>query len=270
MIKIGIPVVDEHELTLECIRNLDRTSIIPESVEITVIDNGSEKHYAEVCPFETRLKVNFIRLEYNTGFYYPLSLIAKLATSADIVGVMHNDLTFYEQGWDRRLMDTFLSDGKLGMVGVCGSNEIDDRGGRGGGTMSNFRGTNGQLQEHTGRRETGLYPALIFDSMFMAMRKPVVDCLEIDEHIVPCHFMDKLWPVKAIKAGWKCAVLGLEVDHQGGRTSVGSRFESDCALWCDREKLAYEPGRAGMAVYLEAERQFLTYGRANGFIPSKI
>jgi hypothetical protein len=265
MIRIGIPVVGEHILTWGCLEHLWRSAQNPESIEIVIIDNASDTPYDTHGP-----QIKLTRLEQNMGYYFPLKLIAEMSTNADIVCLMHNDLAIYEQGWDRRLMDAFLADSKLGMVGVCGSDEIDDRGGRGGGTMCNFRGFNGQLQEHTGRRETGLHPALIFDSMFMAMRQPVVDCLGIDNHIVPCHFMDKLFPIKAIKAGWKCAVLGLEVDHQGGRTSVGSRFESDCALWCDKERLVYEPGKAGLAIYLEAERQFLTYGRANGFIPSRI
>jgi hypothetical protein len=270
MIRLAIPVVDEHDLTINCFKHLWDNARNPESIEVVVVDNASDIPYNEYMPSNSHPQTKLVRLNYNSGYYLPISIMASISTDADIIGLIHNDLTVYEPGWDRRIMDAFLTDPKLGMVGVCGSDEIDDRGGRGGGTMCNFRGAKGQLQEHTGRRETGLCPALIFDSMFLVMRRPVVDALNIDAHIVPCHFMDKLWPIKTIKAGWKCAVLGLEVDHQGGRTSVSSRFENDCAEWCKRENLPYDEGRAGMAVYLEAERQFLTYGRANGFIPSRI
>lgn len=166
-------------------------------------------------------------------------------------------------------MDSFLYNPRLGMVGVCGSDEVDDRGGRGGGTMCNFAGRVGQLQEHTGKRITSLNQALILDSMFIAMRRPVIDALKIDSHIVPCHFMDKIWPMRTIHAGWFVGVLGLEVDHQGGLTSTGTRFEQDCESWCQKEGLPFEPGKASLVVYLEAERQWLTEGRNTNFLPSK-
>jgi len=196
--------------------------------------------------------------------------VAKNATSADIVGLQHNDLIHYEKGWDRRLLDCFVSNSRLGMVGVCGSNEIDDRGGRGGGTMCNFNGKAGQLQEHTGRRITDLQPALILDSMFMAMRRPVVDLLGIDKHIVQCHFYDKIWPLMTVQAGWQVGVLGLDVDHKGGITSTGTRFEEDCMKWCDQEGLSYESGKANLAVYIEAERRWLGYARSVGKLPASI
>lgn len=273
MIKIGIPVVEGHSLTSECIRHLSQNSTIPESVEVVVIDNGSKSAYlhdwtTQECYWG--VKITTIRNDYNRGYYWPLLQVVEGTTSADIVGVMHNDLFIYEKGWDRRLLDSFVHNPRLGMVGVCGSNQIDERGGRGGGTMCNFVGRVGQLQEHTGQRISDLKQALILDSMFMAMRSPVVTSLHIDDHIAPCHFYDKIWPLRAIEAGWTVGVLGLEVDHQGGLTTTGTRFENDCAMWCDKEGLPYQPGQAAHAVYLEAERRFLTEYRMKGFIPRRI
>lgn len=272
MIKLGIPVVEQHSLTAECIRHLGQHCSNPESVEVVVVDNGSKTPYPVDWTTHGEywgIKVTTIRNQINHGYYWPLLQVAEGTTNADIVGLLHNDLFVYETGWDRRLMDSFLRNPRLGMVGVCGSDEVDDRGGRGGGTMCNFAGRVGQLQEHTGKRVTELHQALILDSMLMAMRRPVVDTLQIDEHIVPCHFYDKIWPLRAIESGWYVGVLGLEVDHKGGLTSTGTRFEDDCVMWCDKEGLPYEPGKANLAVYLEAERRFLTEFRAKGMIPSR-
>jgi hypothetical protein len=122
--------------------------------------------------------------------------------------------------------------------------------------------------------------------MFMLWRYPVVDFLCIDNHTTLCHFEDKLMPLRAIAAGWRVAVLGLEVDHMGGQTAVleGIRFEQDAASWCRQEGISFWDGSPGndipnssqrgvsasLALYLEAERRFLTYGRSMGFIPSRI
>jgi hypothetical protein len=274
-IKIGIPVVDGHSITLECLQHLSRNSTIPESVEIVVIDNESTIPYYNYISsnprhWEFKFDWRLVRLDENQGYYFPLLSVAEGATSADIIGVMHNDLFIYEKGWDRILLDSFLRSPRLGMVGVCGSNEVDDRGGRGGGTMCNFAGQVGQLQEHTGRRITDLQLALILDSMFIAVRQPVIKALGINESIAPCHFYDKIWPLMTIAAGWQVGVLGLYVDHQGGLTTTGAVFERFCERWCDHQRIKYEPGKASFEVYLEAERRFLAYGRSIGKIPSRI
>lgn len=274
MIKLGIPVLEQHSLTHKCLGHLSENCVIPESVEVVVFDNASKSSYYDCRFAETnfRFKTRLVRFEQNYGYYRPLLQVVGGTTDADIIGLMHNDLFIYEKGWDRRLLDSFLYDPRLGMVGVCGSDEIDDRGGRGGGTMCNFAGRVGQLQEHTGKKIAGLHPALILDSMFMACRRPLIDALDIDEHTTLCHFMDKLWPLKIMTEGWRVAVLGLSVDHIGGQTAVleGERFEEDAADWCRQEGISFKEGQASLALYLESERRFLDYGRSKGYVPSRI
>lgn len=268
MIKIGIPVVNQLEHTKKCVSYM-LDNAVTGSVKAIIIDNGSTIPYSE---YEWPEGVDVIRNEFNTGYYQPLLQVKEGTTRADIVGLIHNDLYIYEAGWDQLLIDTFVQNGKLGIVGVCGSNEIDDRGGRGGGTISNFLGKVGQLQEHTGRRVTGINNAIILDSMFMAMRQPLVDCLDVDVHTTLCHFMDKLWPLKIYNQGYSVGVLGLSVDHIGGQTSVleGVSFEKDCARWCKQEGIAYQEDKAGEALYLESERRFLDYARRHGQLPFRV
>ena len=280
MIHLGIPVINQKELTRKCLNFMGQSIGVPyqSQLHVVIIDNGSDDPYREEDLGHVPFVTSIIRNEENRGFYYPLLQLLNFTTSADLVGLMHNDLFIYEKNWDSRMVSSFVNNPRLGMVGVCGSDEIDDRGGRGGGTMCNFLGQLGQRQEHTGKRVTGVHPAIIFDSMFMLMRRPVVDALSIDEHITLCHFMDKLWPIKAMAAGWKCAVIGILVDHAGGQTSVlqAVRFDADAAKWCAQENIKYGhytsegPMSASVALYFEAERQFLEYGRSRRMIPSRL
>ena len=271
--RMGIPVVDNHDLTVSLIESLKETVIDSESFEILIIDNNSEVPYRiEQLP-STAFRISILRNEKNRGYYWPLLQVVQETTPGDIVGLMHNDLVVYEKGFDRRLRECFVSDGRLGMVGFCGSNEVDDRGGRGGGTFVNFRGVKGARTEHTGRRIVDLQPALIFDSLFIVMRQVVVNCLKVDDNIALNHFGDRVWPLRAIENEWRVGVLGIEVDHMSGQTVVGlPRIEQDSRLWCDEHGISVPEGmQAGTAVYLEAERRYLTeYRDTKHMIPARM
>jgi len=263
MLILGLPVMDGHELTQKCVNYIASSVSEPEHVGILVIDNASEEPYT-TTEFAYR-NLSVVRLSRNQGYYRPLDIVRSAATEADIVALMHNDVFVYERGWDARLRVAFVNKSDLGMVGFFGSDEVDDRGGRGGGSMSNFAGTLGTPAEAHGYRVTDLRPALVLDSLFMAVRVACVPLLRIDAHTPICHFMDKVWPLRLIKAGWKVGVLGISIDHLGGQTAVAMpRFEEEAKQWCLEEGI--EPA-SGMGLYLESERRFLTEMRPS-IIPS--
>lgn len=269
MIILGIPVLNRPEITNECIDFLAKSVQSEDDFHLVVIDNASDEPY--VLPDDLPFSASVIRNEDNKGFYYPILQLQARWANAEIIAIMHNDVFVYEYGWDERLRFFFEDDPKLGVVGFCGSDEVDIMGGRGGGTMCNFNGSRGQLQEHTGKRIRDLRPALILDSMFMAFRKGVIPKLDIPEEVPPAHFWDKILPMRAVEADYRVAVLGIDIDHLGGTTLVAEpRFEGDMRLWC--EKWGLEPGQnAGMAVYLEAERQWLTeYRDQKNLMPIKV
>lgn len=168
------------------------------------------------------------------------------------------------------MKESFDGDSKLGLVGLCGSWEADSHGGRGGGTMCFFRGEKGQTQD-AGMRIYDLRPAILLDSLFMMFRRSAIPDLKIDENVAPCHFYDKIWSCRMIEAGWKVAVLGSEIDHIGGQTAVLEASYNDAARdWCIAQGIDYFNHKTnltnevvvgenpGLAVYLEAERRFLT------------
>jgi hypothetical protein len=254
-------VVDNQELLMQLLPSIRDTIENPEQVTVVIFDNGSTTPYDGLFDFTWPFRVTTVRSEVNRGFYRPILDLALEATPADLVALCHNDLIFYEKGWDRRLRDCFVRDGRLGMVGFCGSNQVDERGGRGGGTMVNFRGERGARTEDTGTRLTDLAPALIYDSLFIAMRQPVVKCLKVDDNIQLNHFGDRIWPMRAIENEWRVGVLGIEIDHMGGQTVVGiPRIEEDSRKWCEAHGIA-KPDPAmqwGTVVYLYAENLWLS------------
>lgn len=249
---IGIPVLNRPEITDRCVAQLEASTDLSLS-KIVIIDNASD------VPYQSKHEV--IRNEENLGFYVPINQLADQYPYDTIIAVMHNDLLIYEKDWNSRVIEAFSNDEDLAIVGFCGSYEVDKAGGRGAGTMCNFRGEY-QLQEHTGERIIDLQPSAILDSMFMAFRADAIEDLWIEEDVTPAHFYDKILPMRAIELGYHVGTMGIEVDHMGGTTLVAEpRFEEDMQKWCLKHGI--DPGDdAGMAVYLEAERRWLTeFGR---------
>lgn len=267
-----MPVIDGHDLTREALARLGQTAAFPQNIHVYIIDNNSARPYRRSDIPKVPFPVTILRNDFNVGYYYPIVQLSEKATAADQIGLMHNDVFVYGEAWDYRLTETFVFHSQIGLVGFCGSDEVDERGGRGGGTMCNFRGERGPSAEATGKRVGGLHPAILLDSLFMVMRAVCVPLLEVDERIVPCHFYDKIWPMRLYVKGWHTAVAGVEIDHMGGQTAVGmlQRFSQDCREWCGR--VGMDAGEdPALTVYLEAERRFLSeFREQRGLIPGRL
>lgn len=250
-ITLGIPVKDAHEYTAVCVGKLDKTSA--GALDVVVVDNGSR------TPWRPQRVTDFVRLDRNIGYYATLPLVCHVAP-AEFVGLMHNDVEILEAGWDARVLEAFDADPRLGLIGFCGSHKIDAAGGRGDGTVCNFRGVRGQPQP--GRRITDLSPALVLDSLFMLFRREAIRDLGLTGDLPLAHFVDKAWPIRLVQAGWHVAVLGIEIEHHGGVTAADvEAFEADARRWCEARDVPIAHGEHGahwgLALYLEAERRFM-------------
>ena len=118
---------------------------------------------------------------------------------------MHNDLILYEKGWDKRAEAAFEINVKLGLIGLCGSREVDERGGRGAYTVCNFMGREIRVGDKVykgqdasaGTHIDGFEPAIVLDSLFMLFRRDVIPHLvaanEKWENITLAHFYDRIW-----------------------------------------------------------------------------
>lgn len=237
---LGLPVVEGHELTAVAIDHIMKNRHF-KNTKVVIIDNGSDKPYESDNP-----DVHVIRNEENIGFYQPLKQLYDAYPDEEIIGIMHNDLMLYEPGFDLRMLTEFGHDPQLGLIGLCGSREVDERGGRGAYTVCNFMGREVQVGEQVwkgqdpsaGRRIEGIEPAIVLDSLFMLFRRDVIPDLVRDsedwDDITLAHFYDRIWPIRTIEAGWHVVTMGSDNDHIGGMTTTGNeRYRNDCIKFLD-------------------------------------
>lgn len=286
---LGIPVVDQHELTKVLLDSLRDTIKSPDLFCAVIIDNASETAYNPEDYADYPFKVDVIRNEENIGYYQPLRQIQEKYSQesggfpwTELIGLIHNDMVMYEHGWDDRMRDEFEKDVLLSLVGLCGSYEADALGGRGGGTMCYFSGRSVQVGDRqilaqdqaAGLRITDLRPSLILDSLFMMFRATSIPFLvhenEKWEDITLAHFYDRIWPLRLVEAGYHVATMGVECDHLGGMTSTGNeRYRADCIKFFGDRGLPFDNPETEM--YLIAERRFLgEYREQKHFLPAEI
>lgn len=297
---IGLPVIEGQELTRVAVDYLTKNAVFG-STRPVIIDNASVQPY-DCCKEMNSKKIEVIRNEENIGFYQPLKQLYDAYPDEEYIGIMHNDLMLYEKGWDRRMMEAFADDPKLGLIGLCGSREVDERGGRGGYTVCNFMGRDVQVGDQiwkgqdpsAGRRIEGLEPAIVLDSLFMLFRREVIPYLVKDtekwEDITLAHFYDRIMPIRTIEAGYRVAVIGSDCDHIGGMTTTGNeRYRDDCIKFLDARGIAWRDngsndiaaealdernipcGNPETQMYLIAEHRYLSeYRDEKKFLPAII
>ena len=267
-IVLGLPVVGQEHLTQQCVESIETTVYDRTQFQLVLVDNGSQPSFDTSSYAGDVFPLTGYRNEANLGFYYPLLQLSQRYPDAELLGLAHNDVLFYENGWDQRLRLAFQSDPKLGLVGLCGSWQADAAGGRGGGTMMRFRGKKGQQQ--AGERIDDLRPAALLDSLFLLFRRDVIPHLKIDSDISLCHFYDKIWSLRTIEAGYHVAVLGSEIDHLGGQTSTSTAYDDAARAWCEQRAIPV-PESGDKAMYREAERRFLSeYRDQKRFLPCAV
>lgn len=274
---IGIPVVDNHELTDVMLEHLTKNAVRTDT-KIIIIDNNSEHRY-EMAGQRNGQHVYQLRYPDNKGYYYPLIDMYRLNPKEDYIGLIHNDVIIYEEGWDQRMFEAFEEDRQLGLIGLFGSTEIDQNGGRGAGSMCNFAERNieingqvyhGQSQD-AGARIGDLRAACVLDSLFMLFRRDVIEQLQNEndpwEDLPLAHFYDRIWPCRTIEAGYRVAVIGVLYDHIGGMTSTGNlRYREDCIQWLEQRGIPYDNPETQM--YLTPEERFLNeYREQKRFLP---
>jgi len=277
---LGLPVVEGHELTAVAIQHIMDNRVF-DSTKPVIIDNGSDLPYAKNSHYRG-VGIDIIGNKENIGFYQPLKQLYDAYPDEEYIGIMHNDLMLYEKGFDKRMQDAFVQDPQLGLIGLCGSKEVDAMGGRGSYTVCNFMGRDVQVGEQiwkgqdpsAGRRIDGIEPAIVLDSLFMLFRRDVIPSL-VREHekwsdITLAHFYDRIMPIRTIEAGWHVVTMGSDNDHIGGMTTTGNeRYRNDCIKWLEDRNIPYDNPETEM--YLVAERRYLSeYRDEKKFLPAII
>lgn len=276
--------VDNEEWTRLTVKHL-RETIDPELTGIMVVDNGSDPEY-NIPPGTDESPEVLLRYDTNIGgnavFHRWMvddwfSAAGDTADLPEFIAFFHCDLMIHEKGWDQRVVDAFDADPDLHLIGFAGSNEIDELGGRGGGTMLNYRGAFfegiGQASpaEAHGRKITGLEPAAVLDHMSMIFRRTELEQLTPQEgHFAPFHFYDRILSCEVLERGGHIAVLGIDCDHFSGGTRGGAgKADELMCKWLDQMGITYMD-RPDLAMYMASEFLFKHKYMDNGFAPLKV
>lgn len=256
---VVVSCVDAPELAKECTMWL-RTNTSPDTI-IILLDNGSVK------PLSRFYADRLIRFDVNIGgnavFHQMIPHLDKFGV--DFVAYIHCDVMVREENWDQRVIAAFNYDPKLALIGFVGSNELDEKGGRGGGTMLNYLGSHylgfgtSTTAEQHGTRVTELRPAAVLDHMTMIFRLSILRKLPPQEgNYAPGHFYDRICCAECVQQGYHVAYLGISCDHFSGGVAGGMASQLEVyKRWLAAEELAYDPNRIDTAVYMESERRFL-------------
>lgn len=265
--------VGELEYTSLALDHLKRTTD-PELSDIIVIDNGSPEPYdleATIVRYEENIGGNAVFHRWMGAHWFTKPL-------PEFIAFFHCDLMIHEEGWNRRVVEAFDADPLLNLIGFAGSNEIDELGGRGGGTMLNYRGAFfdgiGQASpaEAHGRRTTTLEPAAVLDHMSMIFRRSELEQLTPQEgNFAPFHFYDRILSCEVLERGGHIAVLGIDTDHFSGGTRGGTP-QADLLMrkWLDENHVPYNSVRPDQAMYLKSEALFKQKYIRNGFAPLRV
>jgi glycosyltransferase involved in cell wall biosynthesis len=284
-LSVVIPVLNQFPLVQQTLKFLSQDATRP--YELIVIDNGSDEEFKTDLP-----DVKVIRYDDVLGSY-PAFKIGLQESTGDVIAYFHSDFFVYEQGWEKRVLAEFEKDPRLGMIGFIGSNEIDQLGGRGGGTTSNFQGKNvvileddmigGQRTKYTwsgspaeahGKRNSGFTRAAVVDGCSMILRRTALQDIGFRDNFPLHHFYDRLIATQLLEKRWHIGVLGVECDHISGQTAnAEEKWKQAARKWSTEHHIS--PGGLGIdwdhVIYLEAERQWLSeYRDKKHLIPIRI
>jgi GT2 family glycosyltransferase len=147
-------------------------------------------------------------------------------TSEPILGMCHDDLMIYEQGWDTRVLEEFHDPG-VGVVGFAGA--------IGHGSPDLYRVpyhlpnlarqtflSNLRDAETHGQRFKGARDVAILDGMALFVRRPILDKVggwPLDKPIGYWLYAEWLC-CEARRQGFRIRLVGVDCEHLGGKSSA--------------------------------------------------
>lgn len=262
-ITIGFPVMNLHDLTIDCLRLIERNTNRLD--EIIIIDNGSVQPlqtypgFAEL-KIDTLEKIKIIRNKENIGVRDAINQIWKAASNPYIL-LMHNDVQILDPNWDERVRTAFAEIPEAGIVGCYGSKGL--------GTADlyqapyemhqlarqlNVSGSSMDKNVHGFRELTAKFENVaVFDGFALVVKKKLLDEMQglSAEVLEVHHFYDMYICIESLKRGYENIVIPLDFYHLGGRTDVSQPWAKD-----------------KQQVHTDAHPRFYEYGK--GVLPARI
>lgn len=263
-LSLVIPYINQIDITRKCVGTAFANAS-SDDWELVLIRNGGTDVFQ---PGEaTPQAVSHSVLPQNIGVLPTFKLGLEKA-HGDIIAFIHNDVLIHGKDWDRRIIEAFEADPKLGLAGFFAARGTGTNGGREY-PMSHMVGKEwgacachaGQTWAHHGSLLEGVTPAGGLDGLSLIFRREALKQLAKETDMfkdwrAPHHFYDRIMVCKLVDLGWHIAGIGIEHDHWSGATANSSQDYADLAkAWCDREGVAFADNW-DRSVYLEAERQF--------------
>ncbi len=273
-LSIIIPFVDNYLMVRAAVASLAK-NITLDDTEVIALANGSDQGELEIPGAQV------VRLPENIG-NYPVfhRAVSLVSPQTDIVAIFHSDMFIHEKGFDRRIAEAFSSFPQLGLIGFVGSNEIDESGGRGLGTVSNFQGKavkknrqvwTGSAAEIHGRRFAGLERAAVVDGCAMVFRRSVLEAIPSYPNFPPHHFYDRLLSCQVMERGYLVAVLGIACDHISGQTAMAASYRELANRWCLQHLGIEHLDNPDLEIYRQAEARWLhEYRDTKRFLPIRV
>lgn len=280
-ITIGIPVFNQEEQTLKCLRLLEKNTVSSE-LEIILIDNGStvplittlEKNFTPIFFHDNNVRV--IRNDTNLGVRPALNQIFSEAVG-EVIVYTHNDVEMYQKGWDNVVREAFLNHPKAGIVGAYGAKGI--------GTEDIYETlymmqqlarrncvSNARMDKtiHGFRNMKSRYENVaVFDGFFMAIKKELLDRTNGFSDILPIHHSyDNLICIQSLQLDYENILISLDVTHVGGQTDVKEDWtkgtgKTKAEIHADAHPPLYEYGKGVLPIVvmdiLDAENNVTGY-----------
>jgi len=262
---LGVPVLNCQKETIEFLDKVLNTANFLD--EVIIIDNGSYPTIRSVTSkffkrFDNKIKI--IRFDHNIGVRPALNEIWK-NTEADIIVYTHNDVDFFENGWDEKVRKAFDEIDNVGIVGAYGAKGL--------GSQDIYK-TDYKMSQlarsvcvsdcpmdmevHGFRNLENSYENVaVFDGFFMAIKKELLDKTGGFSDILPTHHnYDNLICIESLKLGYENIVIPLGIQHRGGMTDVSQDWTKGLGktkqeVHAESHPPLYEHLRGVLPVYIE-------------------
>lgn len=257
---VSIPIINQRELTIECLKNLQENA--EEDYGVIIIDNGSNPPVVDLPYIK---KGHFIRNEQNIGLPKSLNQAWK-ASKADYIFYTHNDVMVYEKGWDTKIKRILEQNYDVGVAGFYGAKGI--------GTSDLYR-TPYQMQQlirienvsgcyrmnaaiHGFRPPIGeTEDVCVMDGFSLIVKRELlVKVGGFDEKLPSHHMYDNDICLESLRVGYRNIVIAMDAEHYGGRTDVLENWNEGM-------------GKSKAEIHADAHYPYF-YEKWRGFIPKRV
>jgi len=209
MISIIMPVLDQYEMTVQCIQTVWEHT---RDFELVIVDNGSDPPFKP--PFSGFNQLSVIRNAENRGFPAAVNQGVK-AARGDIIILLNNDV-FVTPGWAEKLVSALNGFDIVGPVtNYCAGMQkvqIDEYQ-----NLDELYGSAETLAHHFGDSVTQVNFVIGFCMVF---KKSLFDELgDFDESLWPCSGEEVDFCFRAGEKGYRIGIVnGCYVHHEGSKT----------------------------------------------------